>query len=279
MKPRDQFDNAKWLVTQANAEAYLFPQEYADWVKMTEEERDTKLRLYCEFPLRFEDYSVVYTLYHRAQWLNAFGACGLPAGATVLEVGSGSTPNIPKALSFRDKSATYITANMNKELTQGLYRNTADLPVAIQAIEDDANHILRHLAPESVDAVVFEHSVNDVLQAILGESMGLDTTNGDWFELLPQMIVFIKEAYRDGTLEAKLKAPFLSLLQNCFAVLKPGGCFLMSHYMFQYDLDLGYDPDLWQDIIPVVRPWLAELPGAEFTVDGFDPQWWLFYQK
>jgi len=279
MKPRDTFTNAKQLVNQSTAEASLFPQELADWETMMADERDEKLRLYCEKPLRFEEYTVVYTLYHRMQWLNAFAACGLPKDAIVLEVGSGSTPSIPKALTFYDKTAEYITANMNKELTQGLRRNTANLPVSIQVIEDDANNILQHLTPNSVDAVVFEHSVNDVLQAMLGEQMGLDTTNGDWFELLPQMIAFIKDAYRDGTLEAKLKAPFLSLLQNCLSVLKPGGCFLMSHYMFQYDLDLGYDPDLWQDIIPVIRPWLAKLPGAEFTVDGFDPQWWLFYRK
>jgi len=50
--------------------------------------------------------------------------------------------------------------------------------------------------------------------------------------------------------------------------------------MFQYDLDLGYNLELWQDILPVIRPWLKELPiGSEVNIDTFDTQWWLFLKK
>ena len=169
---------------------------------------------------------------------------------------------------------------MNKELTEGLRRKTAHLPIAIEVIEDDANNILNHLPSGSIDAIVFEHSINDILQAFIGEANGMDTTNGDWFALLPEMIRLTGEAYVCGTLANQVKAPFLSLVQNCLAAVKPGGYLVMSHYMFQYDLDLGYNPELWQEILPVVRPWLAELPGGtEVAAAGFDPQWWLFFQK
>jgi len=154
------------------------------------------------------------------------------------------------------------------------------LPIAIDIIEDDACNIKQYLSPDSVDAIVFEHSVNDVMQALLCERNGIDTTNSDWFEILPNMIQIINAEYANGTLEHSVKASFLSLLENCLSVLKPGGCLIMAHYMFQYDLDLGYDPALWQNILPVVRPWLSDLPvGKEVTVEQFDPQWWLFYQK
>ena len=54
----------------------------------------------------------------------------------------------------------------------------------------------------------------------------------------------------------------------------------MSHYMFQYDLDLGYNPILWENILNVVRPWLTELTQTEeVMMSGFDPQWWVFLRK
>ena len=93
----------------------------------------------------------------------------------------------------------------------------------------------------------------------------LSEETGVWVDSpckLPQMIEHISKAYTDKTLVDTVKEPFLSLLNNCLSVLKPGGYLVMSHYMFQYDLDLGYNPDL-----------------NELFLDGFDPQWWLFYQK
>ncbi|MCL2426706.1 MAG: hypothetical protein FWD05_10270, partial [Oscillospiraceae bacterium] len=216
----------------------------------------------------------------RLKWLDAFKTCIPQNDATVLEVGSGSSVNIPNALTIFDKSATYITANMNKILTAEFRQNTASLPIGIKVIEDDANNILKHLASNSLDAVVFEHSVNDVIQAILCENKGIDTTNSDWFAILPEMIQIINAEYINQTLEQSVKNTFLSLLENCLSVLKPGGYIIMSHYMFQYDLDLGYDPVLWENILPVVRPWLSSLStGKEVAVKPFAPQWWLFYQK
>jgi predicted SAM-dependent methyltransferase len=199
---------------------------------------------------------------------------------TVLEVGSGASTNIPCAMTVNDHTSKYITANMNKKLTQGLRNNTSNLPVKIKIIEDNADNIKNYLNADSVDAIVFEHSVNDVLQAILCENKGIDTTNNDWFEILPEMIKMISEDYVNRTLEHKTKTAFLSLINNCLSVLKPSGYLAMSHYMFQYDLDLGYNAELWENILPVIRPWLKELPiGKEVFVDEFDPQWWLFYQK
>jgi len=122
--------------------------------------------------------------------------------------------------------------------------------------------------------------VNDILQAILYENKSFDTTNSDWFEFLPEMIRMINEEYVNQTLEAQVKVQFLSLLENCLSVLKPNGYLVMSHYVFQFDLNLDYNVELTENMIPMVRPWLKELSvGNELFFDELDPQWWLIYQK
>jgi len=278
MKNLDNYKNLKEKIQKTNLNTILFPQELNEWQNFSDAEKDAKMQRICTLPLC--DFSAAYTLYFRLKWLDAFKACISPKSPTVLEVGAGSSVNIPNALTIFDNTSKYVTANMNKKLTAEFKKNTAHLPVDINVIEDDANNIQKHFPQNSVDAIVFEHSVNDVLQAVLCEKAGMDTTHSDWFEILPDMIKIINDKYANQTLEQAVKAEFLSLIENCLAVLKPGGYLIASHYMFQYDLDLGYNPELWQNILPLVRPWLKELTMAnEEIVDSFDPQWWLFLKK
>ena len=276
----DDFAKAKMRINQANVSSVLFPNEQEQWRQLSEDELDHRLKRLCTMPLCNEDFTVVYSLYMRLKWLDVLNNVAPKNGASILEVGSGSSTNIPYAMTVYDTNSRYITANMNKDLTAGLRHGTSSLPISIEIIEDDANNIKNYIEPDKLDAVVFEHSVNDVLQAILGEHNGIDTTNNDWFAVLPDMIKMISDAYVNGTLADKVKEPFLSLISNCLSVIQPGGYMAMSHYMFQYDLDLGYNADLWQNMLQVIRPWMKELSiGREVYFEGFDSQWWLFYQK
>ena len=280
MKNLDNFPTLKQKLNQANLNIILFPQELNEWQNFSKEEQDTKMQRICTLPICGEDFTAAYTLYFRLKWLDAFKTCTTQKSPAVLEVGAGSSTNIPNALTILDPTSKYVTANMNKKLTAEFKQNTAHLPISINVIEDDANNICKHFPPNSFDAIVFEHSVNDVLQAMLCEKAGMDTTHSDWWDILPDMIKLINAEYANQALEQSVKAEFLSLVENCLTVLKPGGYLIASHYMFQYDLDLGYNPELWQNILPQVRPWLKELTTAtEEIIDEFDPQWWLFLKK
>lgn len=280
MKQLDCFENVKRRIEQTDIKTVLFPTEINEWLNFTEEIKDRKLQRICSLPLCDEDFTVLYSLYFRLKWLDVLKTCTPLKGTTILEVGSGSSANIPNAMTVNDPTSTYITANMNKKLTEGLKRNTSSLPITINIIEDDANNIRNYFDTNTLDAIVFEHSVNDILQAILCEKNGIDTTNSDWFDILPEMIKMIGIEYVNQSLEQKVKDSFLSLIDNCLSVLKSNGYLVMSHYMFQYDLDLGYNDELWENMLLVVRPWLKELTiGKEVFFDGFDSQWWLFYQK
>lgn len=280
LKQLDCFENVKRRIDQTDIKTVLFPNEINEWLNFTEEIKDKKLLRICSLPLCDEDLTVLYSLYFRLKWLDVLRVCTPLKGITILEVGSGSSTNIPNAMTVNDPTSTYITANMNKKLTEDLRRNTSSLPITINIIEDDANNIKNYCDTDTLDAIVFEHSVNDILQAILCEKNGIDTSNSDWFDILPEMIKMIGIEYVNRSLEQTVKDSFLSLIDNCLSVLKPNGYLIMSHYMFQYDLDLGYNVELWENMLLVVRPWLKELTiGKEVFLDGFDPQWWLFYQK
>ena len=218
--------------------------------------------------------------YVSRSWRRLFQMRGAGSPLTVLEIGAGSSVILPKTLAAYSKKSRYITINENRTLTLAFQRKTHRLPIQIDVIEGDAANAEELLPPESIDILAFEHSMNDILQAILLEAGGIDTAQGDWFKLLSEMISRMNAFYRGGQFEAALKAPFMALLHSCAATLRPGGLLALSHYMFQYDLDLGYDPYLWENMLPIVRPWLLELRGGhEITLEGYDAQWWFFWKK
>jgi SAM-dependent methyltransferase len=218
--------------------------------------------------------------YVSRSWRGLFQLRGAGGPLTLLEIGAGSSAILPGTLAAYNKISHYITINENRALTLAFQRKTRRLRLQIDVIEGDAVNAQDLLPPESVDVLAFEHSMNDILQAILMSEDGVDTARGDWFKLLPRMIARMNTVYRDGQFEAALKAPFMALLRSCIAALKPGGLLALSHYMFRYDLNLGYDPWLWENMLPLVRPWLRELPGGrEITLAGYDAQWWFFWEK
>jgi hypothetical protein len=99
-------------------------------------------------------------------------------------------------------------------------------------------------------------------------------------ETLPIMIGILQRETAQNTLEQHAKTPFLCLLENLLGVLKKDGLMVMSHYMFQLDLNWGYPPGLWQNLLPITREWIRELPGCrEVFFEGFEPHWWMFFQK
>ena len=169
---------------------------------------------------------------------------------------------------------------MNQILMSRLREKTRNLPVEVVVIKEDAVEIDRHLPLESVDIIAFQHAVNDVIQAILCGQEGVDTVYVDWMDTLPKMISILQRETSQNTLEQHARPAFLHLLEKLFKVLKKDGWMVMSHYMFQLDLDWGYPPKLWEDFIPITREWIKELPGyIEVFFEGFDPRWWMFYRK
>jgi SAM-dependent methyltransferase len=277
MIPLDGFEKWSTLLDEY-ASQYLNEVEHQEYEAIPDPEKLNQLKAILEKPIA--RFSPVNEVYFRAKWADVLHAAHAGKTLTILEVASGDTDIIPQMMARIRPNSRYITANMNRILTQRLRKRTRDLPVEMVVIEEDAAKIGEYLAPDSVDIIAFQHAVNDVVQAILCAQQGVDTVYTDWMATLPKMIRILQEEFAQNTLEQHARPGFLSLLEKLFKVLKPGGIMVMSHYQFQLDLDWGYPPDLWNNFIPITREWIKDMPGySELFFEGFNPHWWLFSRK
>jgi hypothetical protein len=260
------------------ARQYLSEIEYQEYRSIPFPEKLSQLKAILEKPIA--SFSPVNEVYFRARWAEVLSAVHLDKELTLLEVASGDTDIIPQMIARNYPHSRYITANMNRILTERLLKKTKDLSVEVVVIEEDAVEVDRYLPAESVDIIAFQHAVNDVIQAILCDQEGVDTVNADWMETLPKMINILQKEIAHNTFEQNAKPAFLFLLSKLLKVLKKDGLMVMNHYMIQLDLDWGFPPGLWEDMIPITREWIKELPGCkEVFIKGFDPHWWMIYQK
>ena len=277
MIPLDLYE--KWSAClDEQARQHLNERENQEYQSIPKPERLRQVKAILEKPIAC--FTPVNEVFFRARWAEVLTAAHAGKDLTLLEIASGDADMIPQMMARLYPHSRYITANMNRILTERLRAKTRDLPVEVVVIEEDAVAIDRHLSTESVDIVAFQHAVNDVLQAILCDQEGVDTIYADWMETLPKMIQILQRETSQNTFEQHVKPAFLSLLEQLLKVLKKDGLMVMNHYMFQLDLDWGYPPVLWEDLIPITREWIKTLPGCkEVFFDGFDPHWWMFLQK
>jgi len=228
------------------------------------------------------DYGVIYLWYFASKWRDALKAAKQDAPIRLFEVAPGANDIIPKtAARFYTRPETvYITSNVDKKLTASFKDKTSGLPIKIKVIEDDAQNIEAHIKEPYFDAVAFEHSVNDVLYAMLGERAGVDLVNSFWFDVVQRLTDIITAEYENGSLEANAKPGFLNLIRTCLNILKPGGYIIINHFMYGNDLKRGINPQLWENLLPIVREWMSALTGGrEVHMSGFNPQWWMLFQK
>jgi hypothetical protein len=261
-----------------SARRYLRPDELKQYESMMPSERERQICALLQAPIA--NFTVINEVFFRDRWGEVMDRL-VPGGKlTLLEVASGDADMIPQCMALTRPGSVYITANMNEKLNESLLNKVHGLPIEVRLIKDDAANILQHLKSGQADIIAFQHAVNDVLQAVLCAQKGIDTVYSDWMETLPQMILLLQKEVAAGTFEAHVREPFMNLMKSLLPTLKTGGHVAINHYMFQLDLDWGYPPDLFENLVPMVRVWLKELSGCtEVALDGFDPQWWIFLKK
>lgn len=276
MKPLDLFRTE--LFEDSHVKNFLSSDELKEYIEFSEQDHESQLKDLLNKPIA--RFTVINELYFRSRWAELIQLLYDSKAIRLLEIASGDADMIPQAISRSNPGSRYITANMNRLLNDSMLEKTKNLNLELQLIDNDASEILHYLEPDSVDLIAFQHAVNDILQAILCSQHCIDTIYSDWMSILPDMITLLQVEMNNNTLEASVKEPFLSLIRSLLIVLKPDGLIAINHYMFQLDLDWGYPKDLFENLLPIVRPWLLEVENCiEVTLDGFDSQWWIFLRK
>lgn len=266
------------IISLENARLFLSLGGYKRFEDIDNTDKLNLLKRLLESPI--EEFTEINDLYFRTKWAELVNKIYGKKPIIMLEVASGDADMIPQALARSNPSSIYITANMNKRLNESLLKKTKNLGLDIKLIDDDASMINNYIKQSSVDMIAFQHGVNDVLQAILCEQNGIDTVNTDWMECLPKMIELVKFEVENNTFEDNVKHVFLKLIKDLLITLKEGGVIAINHYMFKYDLDLGYPKELFENLIPLIRDWFKELDICqEIFYDGFSEQWWIFLKK
>lgn len=273
MKPLDYFNDK--ILSLENAKLLLSKSDFDCFVNIETKERTRLLKNLLENPIAV--FTPINELYFRSKWAEFIQNIYKSNPITLLEIASGDADMIPQTLSRTNPKTKYIAANMNVSLNESLLEKTAGLDINLQLIDDDAAFIKEYIPAHSVDIVAFQHGANDVMQAILCGQNNIDTINTNWMECLPKMIELLQIETSNNTFEQNVKGAFLTLINDLLFVLKKDGIIAISHYMFQLDLDWGYPPDLFENIIPIIRNWVLELENVkEIFISNFDTQWWIF---
>ncbi len=277
MIPLDNFE--KWgSLMESSACLYLNENEYKGYSLISEEEKKKQLKDLLEKPIA--SFTPINDVYFRGRWAEVLEMIHPQKNLKLLEIASGDADMIPQVKARTHPNSNYFTTNMNKILNDSLLEKTKDLSLNVEIIDDDAINIENYIEKGAIDIIAFQHSINDIIQAILCDREGVDTIYSDWMETLPVMIEILKKEVSANTLEEHSKNQFLVLISALLNLLKDDGIIVMNHYMFQLDLDWGYPRDLFENIIPMTREWVSEIDDVkEIYYTGFDSNWWMFLKK
>ncbi len=217
------------------------------------------------------------------QWLGVFEELKLPRKMRVDEPCSGaSEPVILATQMYTGGVGEYVTLNLNRPLAAQLRPKLTNVRLPVTIIEDYAQNAPSRLASASFDVACFHHAINDLLQTAVSEPRGMDTRSVDWWANERQMIEWLGEDWRAGSLHLRARPALMDAVRFAADLVKPGGFLLFDHWAWLGNRDQEWFPwDLFCDMIPLTRRWIQEerLPLVEHPLPSLDPQWWMCLQR
>jgi len=254
--------------------------------QMSESEIAGMLENIMSVPINFSDYKIsgdVYRTYFVFCWQTVFQELNITQSQPlVLEIASGQSDPVPQALEIYSRgSGTYVTANLNKELTRGMLKKTDSLETEIEIIEDNAGNLEDYCRKNKFSLAAFQHAVNDMIQTIAAHQNNIDTVNNDWYDILPKMIEIVDNYFQKDKLKDMVYEDFIEQIRVCSNLVEKDGFLVFNTHVFQMDLEAGYSRELYKNFINLARKWIlkSDLPLIEKDITGFEKQWWLFLQK
>jgi hypothetical protein len=217
------------------------------------------------------------------QWLALFETLGLPKGMRVFEPCSGASEPVLFATEiYTEGRGAYTTVNLNRPLAAQFREKIGKVTLPVRSIEDDATRADLSREAGTYDVAAFHHAINDLLQTAVSEPRGMDTRTVDWWPNERQMIEWLAEEDRDGVLDERARPALLGAVRNAAELVKPGGWLLFDHWTWLAHKEMDWFPwELFCRLIPLARGWMHEagFPLEEVRLDGYDPQWWMFWKR
>ena len=223
-----------------------------------------------------------FDIYWSAGWVTALRFAGVRPDATVLEIGVGVSTNFARAASnVLGAGGQYVAVNINRGLTQAAQSETRILPLRQHFIHANAARVDDHLGPESCAFVALNHQINDIVQTIVFEMTGRTTGDGNWYEMVPEMVSLIHQAEESGELERSVRPQFVEIVVSCSKVLKTGDLMGFNNALVPSLLGAGYSKELLGSYIPLARRWISNDVASlqEVRIPGFHEKWWMFFRK
>ncbi|MDR0268686.1 hypothetical protein [Paenibacillus sp.] len=219
--------------------------------------------------------------YYTASLYNLFVELDISSHASLYEIAAGDTVCIPRALDAYSNNSTYVTANLNKELSRRFMQKTADLSIQIKIIEDNGNNLLQYYEPQSFEVISFHHAINDIIQTIIADIEGIDTVNNDWWTIEPQMLQAVMRYHNRGELRRAAFESFINIIDTCMKLLKKGGYLIFDNCTYAGYDQMGYSSEFHSAYIQLAREWIHEsnLGFKEVELEGYDQQWWMMMTK
>ena len=165
MIPLDNLNRITEKMRELNAADILTANEKTQWEQVSENEKIEALKNIISYPVgRNLKHWFMFSWFVKTRWAEALKTVNLTAPASMLELATGSSTMLPQVLAkcYSHPNTRYTSINLNKKLTADFKQNTKDLPLSIKVIEDAAQNIEEHFGEAKIDAVVFEHSFNDL---------------------------------------------------------------------------------------------------------------------
>lgn len=272
-------------IKKGETDRFFFTNEAREEIaRLSTDEIESLLQGFTKAPIIRRDSSDMQLsrVYHMLCWVKALKEFSISEDATLVEIAPGAGTHIVTAFDvISGGKGKYVAFNLNKKLTSDFKTQTEDLNLDIRIIEDNAKNALVYIPKETIDMVAGNHAINDILETIIANKEGLDTVEGNWFEIAPRLIREYEKAYLNGTLRNLVFDDFIDIMRAIYFTLKSTGYLVLNYYVYPVEIDWGGSVLVRSAFVDLARQWISEADIGFETVslDGFDLKWWGFFRK
>ncbi len=209
-----------------------------------------------------------------ADWRPVLRLLRLPRAPRVLVAAPHSPEDVADAIRSVRRRARIFVVDVGAE--RGGVGERHRVPAKCLALEK----LRTSLAADSLDLIVFEHAMDDIVLEAVARHEGLGPDEEEPGEYSPRPRA-LRAYWRSGDLERIAVPFFIDLLAECQNLLASSGRIVFHHQIRDADLVTGQPMEVYAEYIRLARRWIADsaVQLREVPVDSLHPQWWLCLRR